>query len=77
MYLRKNMLTISEEVDVLRKSKMAPILSKEIWIRMTKVKHIQPPIDDADAVNKIYVDNSSDETKRYVDSVTPFVNRQN
>ena len=36
-----------------------------------------PPADDADEINKIYVYTSSDETKRYVDSVTPFVNRQN
>ena len=36
-----------------------------------------PPIEDADAVNKIYTDTLSDETKRYVNSVTPFVNQQN
>ena len=28
-------------------------------------------------VNKIYVDTLSDETKRYVNSVTPFINKQN
>ena len=38
-----------------------------------KLKNIPPPVDDADVVNKIYADTLSDETKRYVNSVTPFV----
>ena len=42
-----------------------------------KLKNIPPPVEDADAVNKIYADTLSDETKRYVDLVTPFVNQQN
>ena len=28
--------------------------------------NIPPPVEDADALNKIYVDTLSDETKRYV-----------
>ena len=42
-----------------------------------RLRNIPPAVEDDDAVNKIYVDTSSAETKRYVDSVTPFVNRQN
>ena len=42
-----------------------------------KLQNIPPPLDDADAVNKIYTDTLSDETRRYVGSVTPFVNQQN
>ena len=41
-----------------------------------RLKNIPSPVEDADAVNKIYVDTLSDETKRYVNSVTPFVNQQ-
>ena len=39
-------------------------------------KNIPPPVEDADAVNKIYADTLSDEMRRYVNSVTPFVNQQ-
>ena len=42
-----------------------------------RLMNIPPPIEDADAVNKIYADTLSDETKRYVNSVTSFVNQQN
>ena len=42
-----------------------------------KKKNIPSPIEDADAVNKIYADTMSDGTKRYVNWVTPFVNQQN
>ena len=42
-----------------------------------RLKNIPPPVNDADAVNKIYADTLSDETKRCVNSVTPFVNQQN
>ena len=42
-----------------------------------KLYNISPPEENADAVRKIYVDTLSDETKRYVDSVTPLVNQQN
>ena len=41
-----------------------------------RLKNVPPPIEDADAVNKIYADTLSDETKRYIDFVTPFVNQQ-
>ena len=44
---------------------------------LKKKLKIPPPVEDADAVNKIYVDTLSDETKRYVNSVTPFLNQQN
>ena len=42
-----------------------------------KLTNISPPVEDAEPVNKIYVDTLSDETKRYVNSVTPFINKQN
>ena len=42
-----------------------------------RLKNIPPPVEDADVVNKIYVDTLSNETKRYVNLVTPFVNQQN
>ena len=42
-----------------------------------RLKNIPPPVDDADAVNKIYTDTLSDETKRYVNMIVPFVNQQN
>ena len=42
-----------------------------------RLKNIPPSVEDADAINKIYVDTSSDETKRYVNSVRSFVNQQN
>ena len=42
-----------------------------------KLTNISPPEEDGDAVNKIYADTLSDETKRYVNSVTPFMNKQN
>ena len=41
-----------------------------------RLKNIPPPVEHADAVNKIYADTSSDETMRHVNSVTPFVNQQ-
>ena len=41
-----------------------------------RLKNIPPPVEDADAVNKIYADTMSDETRRYVNSVTLFVNQQ-
>ena len=41
-----------------------------------RLKNIPPPVEDADVVNKIYADTLSDETKTYVNSVTPFVNKQ-
>ena len=41
-----------------------------------KLKNVPPPVD-VDTINKIYVDTLSDQMKRYVDSVMPFVNRQN
>ena len=42
-----------------------------------RLKNIPPPIEDADVVNKIYADTLSDETKRYVNMIVPFVNHQN
>ena len=52
-------------------------IKRDLDIDGKKLKNIPPPIEDADAVNKIYADTLSDETKRYVNSVTPFVNQQN
>ena len=52
-------------------------IKRDLDIDGKKLKNIPPPVDDAGAVNKIYVDTLSDETKRYVISVTPFVNQQN
>ena len=42
-----------------------------------KLKNVPPFLEDADAVNKIYVDTLSDETRRYINLVTPFINQQN
>ena len=52
-------------------------IKRDLDMNDKRLRNIPPAVEDADAVNKIYVDTSSDETKRYVDSVTPFVNRQN
>ena len=41
-----------------------------------RLNNIPPPVEDADAVNKIYADTLFDETRRYVNSVTPFINQQ-
>ena len=41
-----------------------------------RLKNVPPPVEDADAVKNIYADTLSDETKRCVNSVTPFVNQQ-
>ena len=41
-----------------------------------KLKNIPPPVADADAVNKVYADTLSDETRTYVYSVMSFVNQQ-
>ena len=51
-------------------------IKKDLDMNGKKLKNIPPPVEDADAVNKIYTDTLSDETKRYVNLVTPFVNQQ-
>ena len=52
-------------------------IKRDLDMNDKKLKNILPPVEDADAVNKIYADTLSDERKRYVNSVTPFVNQQN
>ena len=52
-------------------------IKRTLGMNGRKLKNVPPPLGDADAVNKIYADTLSDQTKRYVDSVTPLVNRQN
>ena len=62
---------------VKRKEDGTYAIKKDLDMNNKRLKNILPPVDDADAVNKIYSDTLSDETKRYVNSVTPFVNQQN
>ena len=52
-------------------------IKRDLDIDGKRLLNIPPPVDDADAVNKIYTDTLNDETKRYVISVTPFINQQN
>ena len=52
-------------------------IKRDLDMNVKRLKNIPPPVEDAGAVNKIYVDTSSEETKRYVNSVAPFVNQQN
>ena len=49
---------------------------KNLDMNDKRLKNVPTPVENADAVNKIYADILSDETKRYVNSVTPFVNQQ-
>ena len=58
-----------------RKEDGTYVIKRDLDMDGKKLKNIPPPVEDADTVNKIYADTLSDETKRYVDSVTPFVNR--
>ena len=62
---------------VKRKQDGTYAIKKDLDMIEKRLMNIPPPIGDADAVNKIYADTLSDETKRYVNSVTPFVNQQN
>ena len=62
---------------VKRKQDGTYAIKKDLDMNDKRLKNIPPPIEDADVVNKIYADTLSDETKRYVNSVTPFVNQQN
>ena len=62
---------------VKRKQEGTYAIKKDLDMNGKKLKkNIPPPIEDADAVNKIYADTLSDETRRYINSVTPFVNQQ-
>ena len=51
-------------------------IKRDLDMNNKRLKNVSPLVEDTDAVNKIYADTLSDETKRYVDSVTPFVNQQ-
>ena len=62
---------------VKRKQDGTYAIKKDLDMNEKRLMNIPPPIEDADAVNKIYADTLYDETKRYVNSVTPFVNQQN
>ena len=61
---------------VKRKQDGTYAIKKDLDMNDKRLKNITPPVEDADAVNKIYMDTLSDETKRYVNSVTKFVNQQ-
>ena len=60
-----------------RKQDSTYAIKRDLDIDGKRLLNIPPPVDDADAVNKIYTDTLYDETKRYVISVTPFINQQN
>ena len=62
---------------VKRKQDGTYAIKKDLDMNDKRLTNIPPPVEDADAVNKIYADTLSDEMKRYVNSVTPFVNQQN
>ena len=62
---------------VRRKQDGTYAIKKDLDMNDKRLKNIPPPIEDADAVNKIYADTLSDETRRYINMVTPFVNQQN
>ena len=62
---------------VKRKQDGTYAIKKDLDMNDKRLTNIPPPVEDADEVNKIYVDTLSDETKRYVNSVTPFINKQN
>ena len=62
---------------VKRKQDGTYAIKKDLNMNDKRLTNIPPSLEDADAVNKIYVDTLSDETKRYVNSVTPFINKQN
>ena len=51
-------------------------IKRDLDMNNKRLKNVPPPVEDANTVNIIYADTLSDETKRYVDSVTPFVNQQ-
>ena len=51
-------------------------IKKDLDMNDKRLKNIPPRVEDADTVNKIYADTLSDETRRCVNSVTPFVNKQ-
>ena len=61
---------------VKRKQDGTYAIRKDLDMNDKRLKNIRPPVEDADAVNKIYADTLSDETRRYVNLVTPFVNQQ-
>ena len=51
-------------------------IKRDLDMNDKRLKNIPSPLENADGVNKIYVDTLSNETKRYVNLVTPFVNQQ-
>ena len=61
---------------VKRKQDGTYAIKKDLDMNDKRSKNIPPPVEDADAVNKMYADFLSDETRRYVNSVTPFINQQ-
>ena len=68
---------IREVKWVKRKQDGTYAIKTDLDMNDKRLKNIPPPIEDADAVNKVYADTLSDVTKRYVNSVTPFINQQN
>ena len=61
---------------VKRKQDGTYAIKRDLDMNDKGLKNVPLPVEDADAVNKIYADTLSDETKRYFNSVTPFVNQQ-
>ena len=73
MWPPKNTLTILEGFKwAKRKQDGTYAIKKDLDMNDKRLKIIPPPVEDADAVNKIYADTLSDETKRYINMVTPF-----
>ena len=62
---------------VRRKQDGTYAIKRDLDMNDKKIKKVPPPVEDADAVIKIYVDTLYNETRRYVNSVTPFINQQN
>ena len=61
---------------VKRKQDDTYAIKKDLDMNDKRLKNIPHPVEDADVVNKIYADTLSDETRRYVNSVKPFINQQ-
>ena len=61
---------------VRRKQDGTYAIKRDLDMNEKRLKSVPPLVEDADAVNKIYADTLSDETKRCINSVTPFVKRR-
>ena len=61
---------------VRRKQDGTYAIKRDLDMNDKRLKNVPSPVEDAIAVNKIYAETLSDETRRYVNSATPFVNQQ-